>query len=175
MRQAPAQITVDDWLARMARLALRHGVHLSSLQRKGGQDLELVLASASLHLPVDTSVDEGQANDAIRAFLLGSGAMLAIDHVELRRWMVDTGYLRRSAAGTDYRRGTLPEWLAPAAAQLDARRIEQAVLAAREAHRQQRAERHRAWQASRPGGSQPEANQPHQPARGEPARGQPVR
>lgn len=148
---APAeQTTVEGWLDRLVRLSRRQGVHLSSLQRGGGQDLALVLATATLYLPADETVDEGATNRALRAFLAGSGAMLGVDHVELRRWLIDTGYLRRSALGTDYRRGTLPESLAPAAAQLDARRVEDAVLAAREAHEQERDEKRRAWLAGSP-------------------------
>jgi tRNA(adenine34) deaminase len=147
MRESLAAITVDGWLERMAQLALRHGVHLSTLQQKDGRDLELIFASALLHFPSDRLLDERGANEVLKAFLAGSGAMLATDHVELRRWLVDSGFVRRSDYGTDYRRGVLPDWLAAAAVQLDARRIQIVVGAAREAHAEQREARRQAWLA----------------------------
>ncbi len=87
-------------------------------------------------------------NEVLKGFLAGAGVMLATDHVELRRWMVDTGFMRRSDFGTDYRRGTLPEWLSAAAGQVNAAQIARAVREARAAHDAQREARRQAWLAS---------------------------
>jgi tRNA(adenine34) deaminase len=148
MTQMHDAISASGWLDRMSQLAVRNGVHLSSLQQKDGRDLELVFASAYLWFPADRLLDERAANEVLKAFLAGPGAMLDTDHVELRRWLVDTGFLRRSDYGTDYHRGTLPAWLADAAAALDAGQIGRAVSTARETHGAQREARRQAWLAS---------------------------
>jgi tRNA(adenine34) deaminase len=141
-------ISAAGWLERLAQLAVRNGVHLSTLQQKDGRDLELIFASAALFFPADQLLDERGANELLKRFLAGAGAMLATDHVELRRWMVDTGFIRRSDFGTDYRRGSVPDWLLQASAELDAERIEASAIAAREAHDAQREARRQAWLAS---------------------------
>jgi tRNA(adenine34) deaminase len=148
MSRPLASITPAGWLERLAQLAVRQGVHLSTLQQKDGRDLELIFASASLYFPGDRLLDERAANDVLKRFLDSGGAMIATDHVELRRWMVDTGFLRRSDYGTDYRRGTLPDWLAEAAQVLGAGQIGRTVTEAREARDAEREARRQTWLAS---------------------------
>ncbi len=148
MREAHAAISAAGWLDRVAQLAVRSGVHLSTLQQKDGRDFELVLACAMLYFPPDRLLDERSANEVLRSFLGTGGAMLNTDYAELRRWMVDTGFLRRSDYGTDYRRGALPSWLETAAAELDAQQLGRAVSEARSAREDQREARRRAWLAS---------------------------
>ena len=143
-----AKISSAAWLERLAQLGIRQGVHLSTLQQKDGRDLELIFASCWLGFPADRMLDERGANEVLRAFLGRAGAMLATDHVELRRWLVDSGFIRRSDYGTDYRRGDLPAWLAEAAASLDAAQVDRAVTAARDAHDARREARRQAWLAS---------------------------
>lgn len=148
MNETHAVLTQHEWLERMSQLALRHGVHLSTLQQKTGGDLELLFASAALAFPSDELLNEQDANQILKRFLASAGVMIATDHVELRRWMVDTGFLQRSDYGTDYRRGALPEWLSEAAQQTDFERIAEAVARARSAHETQREARRQAWLAS---------------------------
>lgn len=148
MEVPAASISAAAWLERVAQLAVRQGVHLASLQQKDGRDLELVFASAALAFPADQRLSEREANEVLKRFLDSAGAMLATDHVELRRWLVDTGFVRRSDYGTDYRRGTLPDWLSDAARQLDAGRIAAVAGEAREARDAQREARRQAWLAS---------------------------
>jgi tRNA(adenine34) deaminase len=136
------------WLERLGQLAVRQGVHLSTLQQKDGRDLELVFASATLFFPVDKLLDERGANTVLKQFLSTAGAMLDTDHVELRRWLVDTGFVRRSDFGSDYRRGALPAWLAAAAEGLGPREVTDAVAQAREDRDAQRAAKRQAWLAS---------------------------
>jgi tRNA(adenine34) deaminase len=144
-----AALSAAGWLDRLGQLAVRNGVHLASLQQKDGRDLELVFASAALYFPSEQLLDERGANDILKRFLATAGTMLDSDHVELRRWLVDTGFIRRSDFGTDYRRGTLPAWLSEAAAELDADQIGRAVSGARSARDEQREARRQAWLASR--------------------------
>src|SRR5678816_4101403 len=148
MDETRTAITVADWLDRMAQLALRHGVHLSTLQQKDGRDLELFFAGAALAFPPDVTLSEHDSNEILKRFLASAGVMVSTDHVELRRWMVDTGFLQRSDFGTDYRRGTIPEWLSEAAQQLDFERIAKTVAQSRSANEAQRETRRQAWLAS---------------------------
>jgi tRNA(adenine34) deaminase len=140
-------ISAAGWLERLGQLAVRQGVHLSTLQQKDGRDLELVFASASLFFPTDRLLDERGANAVLKEFLSTAGAMLDTDHVELRRWLVDTGFVRRSDYGRDYRRGSLPAWLADAAGALAPRALADAVTQAREARDSQREAKRQAWLA----------------------------
>ncbi len=138
-----------DWLARLSQWSLRRDVHLGSLRERWPQrDFELVCVSAALFLPADARLTEAQANDCLRRFIAGCGRWLTTDHVELRRWLVDLGFLYRSDRGTDYRRGELPAWLAAAAQQLDADALEQAVVEACARHAEERAARKQARQAA---------------------------
>jgi tRNA(adenine34) deaminase len=140
-------ISTAGWLERLAQLSVRQGVHLATLQQRDGRDLELVFASATLFFPADRLLDERGANTVLKQFLSSAGAMLDTDHVELRRWLVDTGFVRRSDYGSDYRRGTLPEWLRDAAEALGAREVADAVGRAREARDAQREAKRQAWLA----------------------------
>jgi tRNA(adenine34) deaminase len=140
-------ITEAQWRERLARMSRRSGVLLSSLRERSVADFELVLASAALHLPQDEGLDERAANERLKRFLAETGSFVDTDHVELRRWLADLGYLRRSDRGSDYRRGALPEWLTPAAAQLDLGQLATAVADARAADAQKRAARKAAWLA----------------------------
>lgn len=145
--QTKEAIDADEWVARLVKLAARQRVHLSSLAQGAGGSLQLVLATAALHLPDAASLSERQANEALKSFLAGAGSFLDTDHVELRRWLADTGLIRRTDRGTDYRRGTLPDWLLAGAESLDAGRLAAAVRDAAERRAQQRDARKLAWLA----------------------------
>ena len=126
---------------------MRQGVHLSTLQQKDGRDLELVFATAFLFFPSDRLLDERGANAVLKEFLSTAGAMLDTDHVELRRWLVDTGFVRRTDFGSDYRRGALPSWLEEAARTLDPQQVAEAAVQARAARDAQREAKRQAWLA----------------------------
>ena len=142
-----ANISNDGWLERLAQLAVRDGLHLGTLRERDARDFELVLASAALFFPPERLLTEREANERLQEFLASAGAMLRTDHVELRRWLADTGFIHRSDRGTDYRRGVWPDWLAAAADQLTAAQLRDAVIAARTASGQARAARKQAWLA----------------------------
>lgn len=142
---APDSITVDAWLERLGQLATRESLLLSTVRERDVRDFELVLASAALFLPPGQLLDERTANQHLKRFLETAGRMLDTDHVELRRWLADLGFVHRSDYGTDYRRGAMPAWLAAAAEQLDADRLAGVALGARETHQRERAARKAAW------------------------------
>jgi tRNA(adenine34) deaminase len=143
--EAERRLTADGWLERIAQLALRDGLLLSTLRERDIRDFELMLASAALYLPAGQLLDERSANQHLKRFLATAGCMLDTDHVELRRWLADLGFVHRSDYGTDYRRGVMPAWLAAAADALDADRLAQAATGAREAKARDRAARKAAW------------------------------
>jgi hypothetical protein len=89
-------------------------------------------------------------NDALRAWLAGPGAMLATDHVELRRWLVDLKLVERDGYGRAYRRAPPPPAFAAAVAAMAA--IDAAAVAeeARTIHARDRAERRARHEARNP-------------------------
>ena len=88
--------------AALAALVVKDGVSLGLL---GDADRTLVLALASTAFAVGREHPEAEVNRLLSAWLEGSGAMLRTDHVELRRWLVDTGFLSRDGFGRAYVRG----------------------------------------------------------------------
>ena len=69
-------------------------------------DFALLMAAAAHAFAPGRTYTEPEVNERLRAWLAGAGAMLEVDHVELRRWLVDTGALARDGFGRAYARGT---------------------------------------------------------------------
>jgi hypothetical protein len=119
--------------------AVKQGVTLASLAPDA---FAATLAAASLALGDDATLTERDVNERLRAWLDGAGAMLATDHVELRRWLVDLELVERDGYGRAYRRAAPPPpAYAEAVAAMAA--IDAAAVAAeaRAAHSRSRAER----------------------------------
>ncbi len=87
---------------RLATVAVKNGVSLGLL---GEADRGLVLALAASTLEPGREFLEADVNDMLLAWLDGAGAMLRVDHVELRRWLVDAGFMTRDGFGRAYVRG----------------------------------------------------------------------
>jgi hypothetical protein len=85
---------------RLRRLVLKNAVGLGGL---ADAERQLALALAWAGLPTDAG-SERLVNEALRATLAGAACWLDVDHVELRRWLVDTGWLQRDAYGRVYAR-----------------------------------------------------------------------
>lgn len=141
-------ISAAEWLDRLAHLARRDGLLLSTLRERSLRDFELVMASAALFLPAQASLAERDANDCLKRFLETAGAMIDCDHAELRRWLADLRFLHRNDFGHDYRRGVLPAWLASAAGGLHDEQLVLTVAKAREDHAAQRSKRKAEWLAA---------------------------
>jgi len=134
---------------RVARLVVKEGVTLGNL---GESDRSLALAWVWVGLPADTVTDEPGVNAQLKQALQGPASCLDTDHVELRRWLVDGGWLARDGYGRSYQRVAADELPAhqtalgqaldgtDTAAMVERLRLER--VAARQA-------RHEAWQASR--------------------------
>ncbi|HEX2542240.1 MAG TPA: DUF2087 domain-containing protein [Caldimonas sp.] len=83
-------------------LVLKSGLHLGLLSEP---DRALVLALASWALEPQRVLREDEVNRRLIDWLADAGAMLRTDHVELRRWLVETGYVARDDWGRAYVRG----------------------------------------------------------------------
>lgn len=128
---APASAT-----ARLDRIAVKDGVSLGLL---GAADREAVLAHAALHLPASGALDERAVNASLITHLDRGGAMLRTDHVELRRTLVDSGWVQRDGYGRRY--VLAPDAPARAAALLgdvDAETLDLRIATVRRAHAEAR-------------------------------------
>lgn len=138
----PAVANASAVLVTLAILVVKEGVMLGGLSA-AHQAAALGLAACAL--PADVVLREADVNMALKHSLSASCSFLAVDHVELRRWLVDAGWLSRDGFGREYRRVApehLPEAVAPIAAALAGitpdvwvREVRQRAAAAREARR----------------------------------------
>lgn len=79
-----------------------------SLSRMSEDESTVALACASLTIPSEVAVDEQYVNNALQRWLNGTGSMVRIDHVELRRTLIDVGLWRRDPFGRAYAHGLTP-------------------------------------------------------------------
>jgi hypothetical protein len=129
-----------DHVAVLRRLAVRQRLGIGALDAQG-IEFRTVLAAAALAVAPERDHDEAAVNAALRDWLAGAGAMLATDHVELRRWLVDCGLLARDGYGRRYWRPPPAADWAPALAALGAVDAAGVVHAARADDAARRAER----------------------------------
>ncbi len=66
------------------------------------RDRHIVLKAASSRFDGNRQYDEMEVNMLLRAWLTEVGSTLRLDHVTLRRHLVDYGYLERSPSGDRY-------------------------------------------------------------------------
>jgi hypothetical protein len=97
----PAQSRAE-FEVRLAEICLRRGAPgLPQLER----DRAVLFKSAVLVLPAAAGLSESNVNEALKQWLAEVGRGVEIDHVALRRALVDAGWLTRSADGREYRVG----------------------------------------------------------------------
>jgi hypothetical protein len=132
---------------RFSALAVRSGVSLGVLYSARIADFHLVLAAASRAFAAGLSYSERGVNDILRAWLAREGSMLAVDHVELRRWLVDCRVLVRDDYGRAYALGEPVPEIATLAAGLAGTDLAQVAADARARDAREREERKRKWSA----------------------------
>jgi len=140
----------EDPLAVYRRLCVRRGIALGGLASGRQEDLRTVLAAAALALDEVEASDEAGVNARLKGWLEGAGAMLDVDHVELRRWLVDAGLVQRDGFGRRYARTVpAPEAYVPYLSGLAG--VDLALLAeeSRDSERAARESRQAAWRARR--------------------------
>jgi len=131
---------------RFAALAIRRGIALGALRAGAARDFDLVLAAAAAAFVPTRTYTEREVNERLRAFLAGAGAMLATDHVELRRWLVDFRLLERDGYGRAYARASPAGDIGGLARELAEVDLDALARTAREADAARRAERKARWQ-----------------------------
>jgi hypothetical protein len=90
-------ITESQFSQRFATLILA-GRNLPKKQL----DLNVLYISAILGLDPQRSYSESELNEALRTWTEPYGTNFGLDHVTLRRYLIDAGYIQRDAAGTSY-------------------------------------------------------------------------
>ena len=134
-------------LAELAAWVVKDGVALGCLN-PGLREQALAVAWAGLPALV---MSEKAVNVAMQAQLAGAARFLDTDHVELRRWLVDGGWLTRDGFGREYRRVPLQDLAdsaRPVAASLMALDVSAWVAGLRTQLAAARDGRRQAWQAS---------------------------
>lgn len=147
----------------LARLVLKQGLAIGGLSPA---DRDWALALAWGGLP-PTELSEPEVNRALKAVLGGMGTCLGADHVELRRWLVDGGWLQRDGFGRVYRRvpaEALPETLQPVARALDGVDLAGRVDELRARHEATRAARRAAWERRQDAGAAAGSSSEERPA-----------
>jgi len=149
MAQASNRRRAQTAADRFAKLAIRRGISLGALQSASRNDFVLVLAAAARGFAAGRAYSEREVNEILRGFLGAPGAMLATDHVELRRWLVDFHLLERDGFGRIYTTGIPAPEFAVAAAQLAAVDLTALAGEARAREAAARAERKQRWEKAR--------------------------
>ena len=89
----------EQFTKRLVNLCLRSGL---VGMPKDEADQNILLKSAALLVNTSGSLSEKEINEKLQLWLLQVCQIKFFDHVTLRRWMVDAGYLTRSNDGTGY-------------------------------------------------------------------------
>ncbi len=132
------------------RMVVKQGVRPRLL---GDTERALALALAWGALKAPGRWTERELNITLQALLGETLAFLDTDHVELRRWLVDGGWLQRDGYGREYlwmNASQLIEPLQATARWADTFDVSTWVTAERSAHQSQRETRRLAWQAQPP-------------------------
>jgi tRNA(adenine34) deaminase len=127
-------------------LAVRSGLSLGGLQSGRSQEFGVVLSAAALALHEGVEYSEAEVNERLKRWLAGGGSMLATDHVELRRWLVDMHFVERDGYGRSYRRSRGTNAFADTLEAMKDADLEAVARIAREAEIAARTQRKRAWE-----------------------------
>jgi Uncharacterized protein conserved in bacteria (DUF2087) len=139
-------------LQTLQALLVKQGVTLGSLVP---EQRAAALAVVWAGLP-DGVMSEKQINEALKQRLGAAAQFIDTDHVELRRWLVDTGFLQRDGFGREYRRpqlADLPETCRLVAEVLPHSDVDAWAAGLRRQHARQREARRLAWEEQQKAGA----------------------
>jgi hypothetical protein len=92
-------ISIAEFKDRLAALCLKGGQR--GFPRKP-RDRHILFKSIILMLETQRTYTEAELNEELRQWLSQVGQTIELDHVSLRRYLVDAGYLIRDGAGRSY-------------------------------------------------------------------------
>ncbi len=102
-------ITLEEFVERLCRVGADRGPRAFP---RSGRDREIMMLSIALSLDSGRSYTEREINDALNVWRRDVAPAIDIDHVILRRMLVDYGRLERTADGRAYRVGFPPRAVA---------------------------------------------------------------
>ena len=137
---------------RFAALSVRTGLSLGVMYSSRVDDFNLMLAVAARSFAAGRRYSEREVNDILQIWLAHEGSILAVDHVELRRWLVDCRVLARDDYGHAYALAAPAPEFALLASTLSGVDLAAVAASARARDAQARDERKRKWAATAQGG-----------------------
>ena len=139
---------------RFAALSVRTGLSLGIMYSSRVDDFNLMLGAAARSFAAGRRYSEREVNDILQIWLASAGSMLSVDHVELRRWLVDCRLLARDGYGHAYALAAPAPEFALLASALSGVDLAAVAAAARARDAEARQERKRKWaEAAQGGGS----------------------
>lgn len=102
-------ISLDEFVERLCRVGADRGPRAFP---RSGKDREILFQSIVLTLDSARLYSEREINDALNLWRRDVAPAIDIDHVTLRRTLVDYGRLERTADGRAYRVGFPPKAMA---------------------------------------------------------------
>ena len=136
-------------IERFRKLAIKRGLTPGALLDASPEDFHLLLLSLRREFVVARAYTEREVNEVIGNWLSSVGTMLDVDHVELRRWLVDLSILSRDAYGRVYTVAALPTHLSALDAVIAGLDFAREFADANARESQKRAARKAAWQQAR--------------------------
>ena len=117
-----AKISVAEFKHRLEAICLSHGG--GGLPRKR-RDQDILFKSIMLVIDPARTYTESELNQVLEKWLSEVGQTVEIDHVSLRRHLVDAGYLSRDLAGASYQvcQEAISDLFEPAVDELDPVRV----------------------------------------------------
>lgn len=98
-------------IERFRKLAIKRGLTPGGLLDASPDDFNLLLLSLRREFVTARRYNESDINEQLKNWLQTVGGMLEVDHVELRRWLVDLAILARDAYGHVYTVASVPPHL----------------------------------------------------------------
>ncbi|MBM4385616.1 MAG: DUF2087 domain-containing protein [Deltaproteobacteria bacterium] len=102
-------ISLEEFVERVLKLGADRGPRGFP---RGRRDREILMKSITLELDEKATYSEREVNEQLKRWLREIAPAIEIDHVALRRTLVDYGYLERTRNGSAYRVGFPPKAVA---------------------------------------------------------------
>jgi hypothetical protein len=102
-------ISLEEFVERVLKLGADRGPRGFPRARR---DREILMKSITLELDEKATYSEREVNEQLKRWLREIAPAIDVDHVALRRTLVDYGYLERTRDGSKYRVGFPPNAVA---------------------------------------------------------------